>query len=748
MIWLLMLLRVKDYVWACKNNDGDVQSDLLAQGFGSLGLIASVLVWPDGKTIEAEAAHGIVTRHYKVHQKGEYIKGCVLFYKRECCSSVVYSEEFEPEALVESGVAHQKDNSVVKMGLEEAHRESKGTTDQILRLSKTEQPSRPQSLPNHLSRAKPVGYTWDASASLSTLWLPWPYSGNKGGLRFPVNTLMCEFLRCTGLVPTQVSTNTYRIINGIAVLNNWLGTNLGLAEILRQYTLRHTGDGLAYYLKIRPGKEKIVTGTPDKDLHNDDFFLVSCNYETTDVPGWYISKDFSSTYPTLPSTVSEPLSTKDYRRTRQNGDLERADCDEKDQAAGHINASETKLEDGQFIFALIFLSILCGAFSRDEIRIAGELRFPSIIVEVDLQGVVNMFNVNREMDQSVAITLDDMIQPWSLLMDCRIYFVRKAGIRPIWWLDLGLMGVGKYYPTLPSTVSEPLSTKDYHRTRQNGDLERADYDEKDQAAGHINASETKLEDGRFIFALIFLSILCGAFREMDQSVAIILDDMIQPWSLLMDCRIYFVRKAGIRPIWWLDLGLMAWPGLPSAAPAAAAARSSSDFTFTGNLSNSSFLYIYIDISVLQLLPVILKTVSVSSKIQTSKSLLAYKDYLLVFKVDTVFCQIICALCFNPQIRVGLLGFAIPNLFLVPISNFNTANCTIVLQNISNFSMGSLLWVGPALLFSTATAISVLGWDGKVRTILSIRMPNAALYYTTAFLSHQDELLYSAVWCIE
>ncbi|XP_028088835.1 peroxisomal isocitrate dehydrogenase [NADP]-like isoform X2 [Camellia sinensis] len=55
---------------ACKNNDGDVQSDLLAQGFGSLGLIASVLVWPDGKTIEAEAAHGIVTRHYKVHQKG------------------------------------------------------------------------------------------------------------------------------------------------------------------------------------------------------------------------------------------------------------------------------------------------------------------------------------------------------------------------------------------------------------------------------------------------------------------------------------------------------------------------------------------------------------------------------------------------------------------------------------------------------------------------------------------------------
>jgi isocitrate dehydrogenase len=58
------------YVWACKNYDGDVQSDMLAQGFGSLGLMTSVLVCPDGKTIEAEAAHGTVTRHYRVHQKG------------------------------------------------------------------------------------------------------------------------------------------------------------------------------------------------------------------------------------------------------------------------------------------------------------------------------------------------------------------------------------------------------------------------------------------------------------------------------------------------------------------------------------------------------------------------------------------------------------------------------------------------------------------------------------------------------
>lgn len=58
------------YVWACKNYDGDVQSDFLAQGFGSLGLMTSVLVCPDGRTIEAEAAHSTVTRHFRVHQKG------------------------------------------------------------------------------------------------------------------------------------------------------------------------------------------------------------------------------------------------------------------------------------------------------------------------------------------------------------------------------------------------------------------------------------------------------------------------------------------------------------------------------------------------------------------------------------------------------------------------------------------------------------------------------------------------------
>ncbi len=59
------------YVWACKNYDGDVQSDIVAQGFGSLGLMTSVLVTPDGKTMEAEAAHGTVTRHFREHQKGK-----------------------------------------------------------------------------------------------------------------------------------------------------------------------------------------------------------------------------------------------------------------------------------------------------------------------------------------------------------------------------------------------------------------------------------------------------------------------------------------------------------------------------------------------------------------------------------------------------------------------------------------------------------------------------------------------------
>uniref|UniRef100_A0A6P7H1V4 isocitrate dehydrogenase (NADP(+)) n=1 Tax=Diabrotica virgifera virgifera TaxID=50390 RepID=A0A6P7H1V4_DIAVI len=59
------------FVWSCKNYDGDVQSDVVAQGYGSLGMMTSVLMCPDGKTIESEAAHGTVTRHYRMHQKGQ-----------------------------------------------------------------------------------------------------------------------------------------------------------------------------------------------------------------------------------------------------------------------------------------------------------------------------------------------------------------------------------------------------------------------------------------------------------------------------------------------------------------------------------------------------------------------------------------------------------------------------------------------------------------------------------------------------
>ena len=59
------------FVWACKNYDGDVQSDTVAQGFGSLGLMTSQLMTPDGRIVEAEAAHGTVTRHFRAHQRGE-----------------------------------------------------------------------------------------------------------------------------------------------------------------------------------------------------------------------------------------------------------------------------------------------------------------------------------------------------------------------------------------------------------------------------------------------------------------------------------------------------------------------------------------------------------------------------------------------------------------------------------------------------------------------------------------------------
>ena len=73
------------FVWACKNYDGDVQSDIVAQGYGSLGLMTSVLITPDGKTVESEAAHGTVTRHYRVHQKVFFFFFFFLQFKQKLC---------------------------------------------------------------------------------------------------------------------------------------------------------------------------------------------------------------------------------------------------------------------------------------------------------------------------------------------------------------------------------------------------------------------------------------------------------------------------------------------------------------------------------------------------------------------------------------------------------------------------------------------------------------------------------------
>ncbi len=78
------------FVWACKNYDGDVQSDVVAQGYGSLGLMTSVLICPDGKTVEAEAAHGTVTRHYRClifHVNQVF----VLVFAISSCNQLIFS---------------------------------------------------------------------------------------------------------------------------------------------------------------------------------------------------------------------------------------------------------------------------------------------------------------------------------------------------------------------------------------------------------------------------------------------------------------------------------------------------------------------------------------------------------------------------------------------------------------------------------------------------------------------------------
>ncbi|GMP72782.1 hypothetical protein CsSME_00030698 [Camellia sinensis var. sinensis] len=117
-----------------------------------------------------------------------------------------------------------------------------------------------------------------------------------GGLRFLVQPLICEFLRQPRLCPTQVSNNTYKIINGVAELNRRLGLNLGLAKIFHQYSLRKNKGGLCWYLKVKKGRAKLIEGNPDKEANDDDFLWVSSHYEDTEapIPGWYIRKDFGS----------------------------------------------------------------------------------------------------------------------------------------------------------------------------------------------------------------------------------------------------------------------------------------------------------------------------------------------------------------------------------------------------------------------------------------------------------------------
>jgi isocitrate dehydrogenase len=90
------------FVWACKNYDGDVQSDTVAQGFGSLGLMTSVLLSPDGNTVEAEAAHGTVTRHYREHQKGKETSTNPIASIYAWTRGLVYRAQFDNTPDVEN----------------------------------------------------------------------------------------------------------------------------------------------------------------------------------------------------------------------------------------------------------------------------------------------------------------------------------------------------------------------------------------------------------------------------------------------------------------------------------------------------------------------------------------------------------------------------------------------------------------------------------------------------------------------
>ena len=135
----------------------------------------------------------------------------------------------------------------------------------------------------HLSLAGKDVIPWDNEGFVPFTLL----SIIETGLRFPVQPLMCEFLRQTRLCQTQQTTNSYRIIMGIAELNRQAGLNLGLAEIFHQYSIGSKEDGWVYYLRIRNRREKIIKHTQNKDLNDDDFLSVSGNFEDhqAQIPG-------------------------------------------------------------------------------------------------------------------------------------------------------------------------------------------------------------------------------------------------------------------------------------------------------------------------------------------------------------------------------------------------------------------------------------------------------------------------------
>ncbi len=134
------------FVWACKNYDGDVQSDVVAQGYGSLGLMTSVLLSPDGKTVEAEAAHGTVTRHYRLHQQGQptstnpiasifaWTQG--LKYRGRFDNNtdlVAFADDLEKTCVETVEAGHMTKDLAILVGADQKWLTTEGFMDQIVR---------------------------------------------------------------------------------------------------------------------------------------------------------------------------------------------------------------------------------------------------------------------------------------------------------------------------------------------------------------------------------------------------------------------------------------------------------------------------------------------------------------------------------------------------------------------------------------------------------------------------------------